>query len=143
VGINFFELDVNVKIKKKNKIKKWIKDIIGKHNKICDNINIILVNDNHLLKLNMDYLNRNYLTDIITFNFNKKDKISGDLYISADRIKENSTTHKISSSNELLRVIIHGILHLMEYNDNNKINRKIMKEAENTALKDVRDIIII
>ncbi len=100
----------------------------------CGKINIVLCSDNYLLHLNRKYLKREYLTDIITFKYGIDKIISGDLFISIDRIIENSEIFSASFQNELFRVIVHGILHLIGYNDSTPEEIALMRIKENYYL---------
>lgn len=117
MSISFHNNFPACKISEKIRIKNWIKRIILDYGKNPGNLNIIIVDDQYLIKINSDYLNHNYYTDIITFNYNREDTISGDLFISYERVRENALKYKAEFKTELLRVIIHGILHLLGYND--------------------------
>jgi probable rRNA maturation factor len=134
LAIRFFLHHVNYRIAGKKEIKTCVSDILADHNKMVGNINIILTCDKYLLKINRKYLKRNYLTDIITFDFSEKEKVSGDLYISIERIKENAGLFNVKSRLELLRIIIHGILHLAGYSDKTKMEKTKMTEAEDLYL---------
>ena len=97
-------------------------------------INYIFLDDNKILEINKKFLNHNYYTDIISFD-NSDDKfISGDIYISIDRVKENALEQKTSFNEELPRVIIHGVLHLLGFKDKSPKEKKEMREKENQAL---------
>lgn len=98
-------------------------------------VNVIFVNDRRIKILNKKYLNHNYPTDIITFNYSESLFISGDLFISIDTIWYNSKMNKVSFKDELYRVIIHGILHLIKYNDKSKVEKIIMRKKENYYLR--------
>ena len=143
MSINFYEINYKKKIINRNAIKRWIVSIIKKNKKNYNQINIIIVNDKYLLKLNKTYLNRNYLTDIICFNYNTDKEISGDLYISIERVLENSLIYNNSVSLELLRVIIHGILHLIGFDDQTDAQKEQMRNAEDSALNDINSLRII
>jgi len=94
------------------------------------NLNIIFCSDNYLLKMNKEYLGHNYFTDVITFDYSEENLISGDVFISVDTVKENAKNYEVSFENELFRVIIHGVLHLIGYND------KTDKEQEEMTIKE-------
>ena len=118
-------------LKNKRKIKNWLKDtVVNEKKKVCD-INYIFCSKQHLKKINNDYLSKNYETDVISFDFSKDNKISGDIYISSETVKKNSIIFNVGFSNELKRVMGHGLLHLLNYNDNSKQELKIMREKEN------------
>jgi probable rRNA maturation factor len=135
LAIRFFLHLVDFKVEEKRKIKAWIKKILADHKKIYDEINIIITSDSKLLEINKKYLNRNEYTDIITFDYSVENKISGELYISIDRVNENSGIYGITYNKELLRVIIHGILHLMGYDDIKSLEKTRMKKMENQYLE--------
>lgn len=95
----------------------WINSLIKHEKVILGEINIIYCNDEHLLMMNDKYLRHDFYTDVITFNYVRNTKISGDLFISIDRVKENAFKWGISFEKELYRVMVHGVLHLLIYND--------------------------
>jgi len=132
--INFFSEEVDFDLKNPNIIKKWIKFVIEKESKNFETINYIFCNDNYLHQLNVEYLKHDTLTDIITFDYSTKENISGDIFISIDRIKENSEIFNKSSEEELHRVIVHGILHLIGYNDKTIDDKVIMTKKEDEYL---------
>lgn len=133
--IRFFLHHVHYKIKRKRIIKTCIGKILADHNKKIGEINIIITNDSEILSINRKFLQRRDYTDIITFNFSEKEKISGELYISIERVKENSITFKVKKDNELLRVIFHGILHLVGYDDETEKEKKQMRKREDLYIE--------
>ncbi|KAF0239033.1 MAG: hypothetical protein FD181_418 [Prolixibacteraceae bacterium] len=132
----FFEDIQPVKLHKPH-IKNAIKKLINKELKLSGDLSIILCSDNYLLNLNIEYLHHNYFTDIITFNYVEGNKISGDLFISIERIKENSEIFETSWIKELYRVIFHGVLHLIGYNDKTDNETRAMREKEDLYLSEV------
>jgi probable rRNA maturation factor len=135
LAIRFFLHHVNYRITGKKEIRTCVNDILTDHVKKVGNINIILTCDKYLLEINKKYLRRNYLTDIITFDFSEEEIISGDLYISIERIRENAGLFKVSSKIELFKVIIHGILHLAGYSDKTKMKKTKMTEMEDLYIR--------
>ncbi len=134
--INFFCEDVSFVLKNKAKIRTWIFTIIESYKKKSQTINYIFCSDEHLRKVNIDYLQHDYYTDIITFdNAEYEDQIQGDLYISIDRIRENSADFGVSFETELHRVLIHGILHLIGYQDDTDEAESEMRVLETKALE--------
>ena len=112
-----------------------INNVIAQEQRKCGEINIIITTDDYLLNLNKTFLKRDSLTDIITFNFNQDETLSGELYISLERIRENSKKYNCTVEEELDRVIIHGILHLIGYEDNDKTSKARMRRKESEYLK--------
>ncbi len=115
-------------------ISTWLKSVVKSENKSIGKISVIFVDDNYLLDVNIKYLKHNYFTDIITFNYNQGLNISGDLYISIDTIKSNAEFYDVNFKNELVRVIVHGVLHLLGYNDSNEGEQIVMREKEDFYL---------
>ncbi len=132
--IKFFTEQIQFNLKEKRKIKKWIKCSIDNEKKISGIINFIFTSDKNLLEINKKYLIHNYFTDIITFDYCENNTINGDIFISIDTVKNNSTRFNVSFIEELHRVMIHGVLHLMEYDDKNDDQKAVMKEKENHYL---------
>tara|TARA_B100000614_G_C14091025_1_gene302897 strand:- start:65 stop:448 length:384 start_codon:yes stop_codon:yes gene_type:complete len=122
-------------LKNQRALQKWIEDVIISENKELGDINYVFCSDEYLLERNIKFLNHDSLTDIITFNYCEGDIISSDIMISIDRIKENSIIFENSFSKELHRVMIHGVLHLIGYNDKTKKEKQTMREREDFYLK--------
>ena len=120
----------------KAKIKKWLTKIISDHEREPGHINIIFVDDEKILELNRKFLNHNYLTDILTFDYNKGILISGDIYISIMRVTDNAEKFNCNFREEILRVIIHGIFHLLGFDDKTKNQKSLMRNLENLALSE-------
>lgn len=133
--ISFYSEDIAKPKLKFNQIKNWIKLVISNHNLKCGDISIIFCSDNYLLNINNKYLNHNYFTDIITFNYNEEKKISGDIFISIETVKKNSTYYSQTFINELHRVIIHGIFHLIGFDDKTEVDEIYMHKKEDEALE--------
>jgi len=134
--IHFFSEDVEFSLKHRNRIIHWIKKVISiESNKKISTINYIFCSDAFLKHINIQHLKHNTLTDIITFN-NSDDPnvIDSDIYISIERVVENSQTYKVSIDDELHRVMIHGILHLVGYSDASVTEQEIMRKKENECL---------
>jgi probable rRNA maturation factor len=132
--ILFYCEDIEFEIRGKENLRLWLNRAVEKEKLKSGFINIILCSDKYLIKLNKSYLNHNYYTDIITFDFNNGNILSGDIYISIDRIRENAKEFKCSVASELHRVIIHGVLHLCGYADSSEKLRLRMKEKEDYYL---------
>lgn len=133
--IQFFSEGTSFILKNKNAIRSWLIKAISEENKKPWYINFIFCNDDYLLELNKIYLNHTTLTDILTFPFAEQpDIISGDIYISVERVEENAENFGEPKDNELRRVMIHGVLHLVGYKDKTSIERKKMREKEDYHL---------
>jgi len=132
----FYEDTQTLKLPK-SLLKKYISLLINSEFKKVGEISIILCSDKYLLEINIEYLKHNYYTDIITFNYVEGNLISGDLFISIDRVKENSIVFNTGLIKELYRVIFHGILHLIGYNDKTEEEKRIMKTKEDLYLDEV------
>ena len=135
MAINFSNDNIIFNLKQKAKLKLWITSIIKKEKCNLGQLNYTFTSDESLLKINIEYLKHNTYTDIITFNYNEGKKISGDIFISVDRVKENAEKFKSSFEDELHRVIIHGVLHLCGYKDKSKSDAELMRKKENQSLK--------
>lgn len=119
----------------KQKVNRWIKETAFLYSKKTGDITYIFCDDERILEVNKQYLNHDYYTDIITFDYTEGQIISGDIFISLDTVKSNSDEFKASFEQELNRIIIHGILHLCGQSDNTPDLRSEMTAKENLALK--------
>jgi len=133
--INYFAADIDFNIENWDKYKRWIKETIEKEKVIPGDIRYIFCSDEYLLEVNRKFLNHDYYTDIVTFPLSEKEEIiTGEIYISVDRIKENAGINNVDFENELARVIIHGVLHLLGYDDLNEDEKREMRAKENYYL---------
>ncbi len=121
----------------KTLLKRHINNIIISELNELGEISIVFCSDNYLLNINQKYLNHDYYTDIITFNYRDKNIISGDLFISLERVIDNAKTYEVEKSKELFRVIFHGVLHLIGYDDKSEEEKQLMKKKENHYLEKV------
>jgi len=137
-AIQFFTESVIYSLPQKTKIRNWIKTSIEKEGYKLQELNFIFCSDDYLLSINQQYLNHDTYTDIITFDNSEIDKlIISDIFISIDRIKENAQTFNTTLFNELCRILIHGVLHLLGYKDKSKAAKALMtaKEDEYLAIR--------
>jgi probable rRNA maturation factor len=133
--INFFSESLDFTLPHPRKTAAWITAVIKKEKQSLQELNYIFCADEHLHKINQEYLNHNTYTDIITFdNSEESGKIEGDIFISIDRVKDNAVKYKVDFLDELHRVIIHGTLHLLGYGDKAKADKELMREKEDTYL---------
>ena len=130
----YYHSECDFKLKDDESITKWLKDAISAENKELGEINYIFCDDQYILKKNQEYLQHDTFTDIITFDYTEENRLSADIFISIERIKENAITFAVPFETELQRVIIHGVLHLMGYKDKSKENAETMRSKENFYL---------
>lgn len=134
-AIDFFEEDINFKLKNKALVRQWIKDTIRAEGFKLNSITYIFCSDDYLLNINRQYLNHDTFTDIITFDNSERDHVVlGDIFISIDRIRENAIKFNVTETTELHRVIIHGVLHLLGYTDKSAPDKQKMTEKEDFYL---------
>jgi rRNA maturation RNase YbeY len=132
--INFFSEGIEFDLKNKEEIRAWLMFVIESSGKVLDEINYIFSSDEYILDINVKYLGHNYFTDIITFNYNEANKISGDIFISLDTVRNNAEFYKVLLGDEMKRVMVHGILHLIGFNDKDKQQQIEMTSQEDRWL---------
>ena len=135
MSVQFYFKDTSINIPQRKRLRSFIIDIFNKEGYPLHSIDYIFCSDQFLLKINRDFLNHDYYTDIITFNLGEgKQPIIGEIYISADRVKENARIFKTSFKKELHRVVFHGVLHLCGYKDKSKDQVSLMRSMEDRYL---------
>ena len=132
--VRFFTEDTKFVLKNRLLVRKWLKLVAGSEMKKLGDINIIFCSDNYILDVNMKYLQHDYFTDIITFDYCEGDFLSGDLFISIDSVRENSVFYNTEFQNELNRVMVHGVLHLIGYDDHCDEDIAMMRSKEDYYL---------
>ena len=133
--IDFYYEDCSFVYKGKIATRNWINRAIKENNKQPGAISVIFCSDNYLLKINQDYLNHDYFTDIITFDYCEGNSVSGDLFISIDMIRANAEKFGVEFIDELHRVIIHGVMHLVGFKDKTDKEAQVMRTQENYWLE--------
>ena len=133
-SINFFSQELTFELDDSSKTSDWIQHSITREGKVPGEISYIFCSDEYLHKMNIEHLSHDTFTDIITFNYCVDELINSDLFISIDRVKENAITFNNTFQNELHRVIIHGILHLIGYDDKTEEDQVIMRAKEDFYL---------
>lgn len=113
----------------------WINKVVESENKILGELSYVFCSDDYLLEMNREHLNHDYYTDIITFDYCFENIVSGDLFISLDRVEENAKEFSISFQDELDRVCVHGVLHLCGYKDKSEADEILMRQKEDEKLK--------
>ena len=134
-AIYFFCEDIEFSVPHPKKLTRWIQQTILVEKHTLSFLNFIFCNDSYLLSMNEEYLQHHDFTDVITFSYAEQvSDIEGDIFISIDRVRENALIFRTSFENELYRVMIHGVLHLLGYKDKSDSDQKIMREKENSYL---------
>jgi rRNA maturation RNase YbeY len=134
-AINFFEEGISFTLKDKAKVRTWVTDTVIAEGYRLKELNYIFCSDEYLLQINQQYLNHDTLTDIVTFdNSEIPGNITGDIFISIERVRENASKFNVSERDELHRVVIHGALHLLGYTDKSKTDKAKMTEKEDFYL---------
>ncbi|MCL2098363.1 MAG: rRNA maturation RNase YbeY [Bacteroidales bacterium] len=132
--IRFFNENTKINLPHKQEVKKWLTNVAVAEGKKTGDLSVIFCSDEYLLQMNRRFLQHDYYTDIITFDYTEANVISGDLFISIDRVKANAETYKQPFNKELHRVMLHGLLHLCGYNDATEKQRKFMRTVEDKYL---------
>ncbi|RZN84482.1 MAG: rRNA maturation RNase YbeY [Winogradskyella sp.] len=129
-----FNYEIDFKLDKEVETSKWISDLIIEENYKEGEINYIFCSDEYLHKINLDFLNHDTLTDIISFDYSVGKELHGDIYVSIERVRDNSKDFGTTFSNELARVMAHGVLHYCGYKDKSDEESKLMRSKENHYL---------
>ena len=124
----------NQELSNRDKISLWLDSVVEEEGRQIGELVYVFCKDNYLLEKNIQFLNHNTLTDVITFDYCEGQIINGDILISTERVNENSNIYKVNYLTELHRVMLHGLLHLLGYNDKNEKDTKTMREKENYYL---------
>ncbi len=133
--IQYIAENIKMPVIEKQKLNRWIKEIAADYGKKTGDIAYIFCTDERILEMNKQYLDHDYYTDIITFDYTEGDTISGDIFISLDTVKSNSEEFGTGFEDELHRILIHGVLHLCGQDDKTPLLRTEMTGKENRALE--------
>ena len=133
--VTYYTEDTHYAFKEKRLTSRWLKLVAESEIRRLGDISIIFCSDNYILDVNMKYLQHDYFTDIITFDYCEGDRLSGDLFISVDSVRENAAFYGTEFENELNRVIVHGVLHLTGQGDKTPETKAQMTEKEEKALR--------
>lgn len=129
-----FNYETDFILKNEEKLSSWISNIIDLEESELGEINYIFCDDKYLHKINLQFLEHDTFTDIISFDYTLGKVINGDIYVSVERVKENAQKYNVTFDNELHRVIIHGVLHYLGFKDKTEEEKQQMRDKENTAL---------
>lgn len=130
-----FNYEDEFKLDKESKYTDWIKRIISYHEFFLGKLSYIFCDDSRLLELNLQYLNHDTFTDILTFDYSDENTISGDIFISIQRVRDNAKDFSVPFEEELLRVMSHGILHLLGFKDKKDSDKEVMISKENQMIR--------
>jgi len=133
-NISFHNEGVGTKTPSKRLLKAWIKEFVSNHGKKVGELAFIFCSDEKILEVNQNFLQHDYYTDIITFDYCEGEIVSGDIFISVERVKENATSHNVEYNTELIRVLAHGVLHLIGFQDKSPKKKKEMTENEDLCI---------
>lgn len=136
--VSYYTQDIDFTFKNRRLTNRWLKMVAESEIKVLGDISIVFCSDNYILSVNMQYLQHDYFTDIITFDYCEGNVLSGDLVISVDSVRENAHFYGIEFPDELNRVIVHGLLHLIGYNDHTDEEKKLMRSKEDYYLDILR-----
>ena len=134
MAIRFFSDEISFQLKNKRKITQWLKLVAAEEGKTVSELCYIFVSNERILDINGTFLKHNYFTDIITFDESHENTISGEMYISIETVKSNAETYKTGFHDELLRVMVHGVLHMCGYGDKTEKEQQLMRAAETKYL---------
>ena len=135
--IRYFSEGIKFDLKAKSLNNKWLKFVAESEIRKIGDINIIFCSDSYILDVNMKYLQHDYFTDIITFDYCEGNVLSGDLFISIDSVRDNASFYGTEFSEELYRVMVHGVLHLIGYDDHTDSEQKMMRSKEDYYLSQI------
>ena len=136
--LKIYYKDVKFRLRKTKEIKNWIVQVIRSEGKEPGDLSFIFVADNYIKKINREFLNHDYYTDVIAFDYGEGNIINGEIYLGIETIKRNTKIFNSNLKDEILRVMIHGVLHLMGYNDKNENEVKKMRRKEDVCLDELK-----
>lgn len=126
----FFNEDIAYRLTQKQELREWLDNVAKDHSKVVKQINYIFCTDLYLKQINKRFLRHNDYTDVITFDYSEDERLQSDVFISIERVRDNANTYNVSVSDELHRVLVHGLLHLVGYNDKSPDEKAIMTQKE-------------
>jgi probable rRNA maturation factor len=140
LSIRVFYDEIKFRVKGSEKIKKFLYRVIIEENKLPGDLKFIFTGDRNLIEINRKFLGHDYYTDVITFGENEDNVVNGEIYISLDTVRENADKYKIGTGEEIIRVMLHGILHLCGYNDETEGEKEIMIKRQEELVSKFRGV---
>ncbi len=140
MAIQFFSEDISFQIDNEKLIQNWISFVLHRHDASLGDLNYIFTSNDQILQINKQFLQHNYYTDIITFNYCEEDEVSGDIYISIDTVRDNAQDYNVTFEQELNRVIIHGVLHLLGFDDASDEEKALMRKKEDECIAELKNL---
>lgn len=134
MAVSFHSEQINFSLSDENAVAHWLQDVCVSEGKKLSELSYIFCPDDYLLEMNRKYLNHDYYTDVITFDYCEADDVSGDVFISVDRVNDNAQNEGVSEQDELHRVMVHGLLHLLGYHDKETSDKEQMTAKEDFYL---------
>ena len=138
MSVRIYYDQIKYRIRKTKEIKRFLEKVITEENKVPGDLLLILTSDKKMLEINSKFLKHNYYTDVISFDYSTVGEINGEIYLSIDTIKKNSKRFKSGMTEEIVRVMIHGVLHLCGYNDDNKNEKDKMFARQEEKLSEFK-----
>jgi rRNA maturation RNase YbeY len=130
-----YQFETAFRLRNQREYTNWLIKVAKSEGRVLEDINYIFTSDTYLLELNQRFLNHDYYTDILTFDYSVDRTVSGDIFISIDRVMENARSFGVDFDEELLRVMVHGLLHLFGYNDDDDMQQQRMRSIEDEKIK--------
>lgn len=134
MAIRFHSEEIQFRLEKKKEHRNWLFLCLRSFDRRAGEINLIFTTHKCMRRMNREYLNRDYDTDVITFDYSEGKKISGDVFINLEQVRKNAALYSVTENDEIRRVMVHGILHMAGFSDATRQEKKVMKKMENEAL---------
>jgi len=138
VATKFYYKDVKFRLRRTREIKKWIEEVIRAEGKMPGDLSFIILGNEDMLEINREFLAHDYYTDVIAFDYGNGNEVTGEIYLGIETIRKNAKQYNKALIGELMRVIIHGVLHITGYDDREEKDKRVMREKEDYYLERFR-----